>query len=404
MPRSNSNSIPVTGVIAASCTGKITNEVLKRIRPSGKRFTIRDTTVSGLLLRIGAAGAASWWIEYRNRQGQRDWHRLGTNKQFDLESAKVEARKLLGDVAKGKDPAAIKRAKKIEDRQSETRILRSFLEGPYRSDYLAAQRSGKDTEARLKAAYRPFLDKDMERFAVAAFDKHRAERLAHGVTPQTLNRDRVALMRLLRQAVIWGGIAANPLSGWKPLEIPKHEHVRFLDDDERRRLTEALESPVIAPYFKAIVILALNTGCRRGELFGLTWSNIKNRVMTVRAHTSKGNKTRHIPLNDAAMNALEAWKDLQGDVGRFNGLLFPSPKTGDTMNDVKRQWHKLMMLAKIENFRFHDMRHDFASRLVMNGIDLYRVQHLLGHSSPVMTQKYAHLQPGHLADAVKVLK
>jgi len=96
---------------------------------------------------------------------------------------------------------------------------------------------------------------------------------------------------------------------------------------------------------------------------------------------------------------LKQWKGQ----GSGEGWIFPSPKTGHRLQDLKKSWSFLLVRADIQDFRFHDLRHDFASRLVMAGIDLYRVKDLLGHASIQMTEKYSHLAPAALAEAVEVL-
>ena len=96
---------------------------------------------------------------------------------------------------------------------------------------------------------------------------------------------------------------------------------------------------------------------------------------------------------------LKKWK-AQGD---GSGWAFPNPNTGHLIQKVRRSWPSLLVSAEIQDFRFHDLRHDFASRLVMAGVDLYRVRDLLGHASIQMTERYSHLAPAALAEAVEVL-
>ena len=96
---------------------------------------------------------------------------------------------------------------------------------------------------------------------------------------------------------------------------------------------------------------------------------------------------------------MKKWKS-QG-IGK--SWVFPNPDTGERMEKLRRPWPNLMEAANIADFRFHDLRHDFASRLVMAGVDLYRVRDLCGHASVVMTERYAHLAPKALAEAVEAL-
>ena len=149
-----------------------------------------------------------------------------------------------------------------------------------------------------------------------------------------------------------------------------------------------------------MVLLSLNTGMRQGELFALAWEHIylKHATLSVLASHSKGNKTRTIPLNAEAIAVLKAIKPTHAA-----GLVFKSPKTGEQFDNVRSAWAELTAAAEVPDLRWHDMRHDFASQLVMRGAPLFTVQKLLGHSNSKMTQRYARLAPSTLADAVSLL-
>lgn len=146
-----------------------------------------------------------------------------------------------------------------------------------------------------------------------------------------------------------------------------------------------------------MVLISLNTGLRRGELFNLTWDNVNlpRRTLTVTGETSKSKQTRHLPLNDAAFAALTAWRN------QINGqsLVFPN-EAGRTFDNANKAWRHLLRDAGITGFRWHDMRHDFASKLVMAGVPLNTVRDLLGHADLNTTLRYAHLSPSHEAEAV----
>jgi len=143
----------------------------------------------------------------------------------------------------------------------------------------------------------------------------------------------------------------------------------------------------------------MNTGLRRGDLFGLTWGrvNIERKQLTVTAGTAKSGKVRHVPLNQEALDVLKRWKKYHAG-GEF---VFPGAR--GRMTHINKSWARLMQAAKLTDYRFHDCRHNFASSLVMNGVDLYTVKDLLGHSDFAMTQRYAHLAPEHKAAAVEKL-
>lgn len=133
------------------------------------------------------------------------------------------------------------------------------------------------------------------------------------------------------------------------------------------------------------------------------WGNVdaNHRTITIEGAGAKSGCTRHIPLNDQALTALKDWAAHNNP--QSAELVFPSPITGERMDNIIGAWRNLIKAANLKDFRFHDLRHTFASKLVMRGADLYTVKELLGHSSIEMTQRYAHLSPDHKAAAVALL-
>lgn len=121
-------------------------------------------------------------------------------------------------------------------------------------------------------------------------------------------------------------------------------------------------------------------------------------MLTIEGAYAKSGKTRHIPLNTEALRTLKTWRHQTP----HSASVFPS-KDGNPFNNVKKAWAGILTRAEIKNFRWHDMRHHFASKLVMAGVDLNTVRELLGHSDMAMTLRYAHLAPEHKANAVEKL-
>jgi integrase len=150
-----------------------------------------------------------------------------------------------------------------------------------------------------------------------------------------------------------------------------------------------------------IVLVALNTGMRRGEIIQLIWNNVSfdNNNITVSAETAKSSKMRKISMNKETLRVLDNWRKQSSR----SGLVFPNPANGKPLVEIKSMWVNILKDAEINNFRFHDLRHTFASKLVMKGATLYTVQTLLGHSTQEMTMRYAHLSPESTAQAVALL-
>ncbi len=140
-----------------------------------------------------------------------------------------------------------------------------------------------------------------------------------------------------------------------------------------------------------MVIVSLNTGMRRGEISNLRWADVDldQALITIHGHSAKSNRTRYIPLNDEACAALRDWRGARFD---WDGYVFPG-RFGDRLDNVRTAWERVLADAGIDQFRWHDLRHTFASRLVMKGVDLNTVRELLGHAPYQMTLRYAHLAP-----------
>ncbi|PCI58829.1 MAG: hypothetical protein COB35_12850 [Gammaproteobacteria bacterium] len=153
-------------------------------------------------------------------------------------------------------------------------------------------------------------------------------------------------------------------------------------------------------HLEPLIILAVNTGMRKGEILGLEWIHvdIEKEFLTVISGNSKSGRGRHIPLNKAAKAALVNWKnDTDSNGYVFKGI------DDKPLKDIKKAWGNLLQLANISDFRFYDFRHHFASKLVMAGVDLNTVRELMGHNDLKMTLRYAHLAPEHKAAAVNLI-
>ena len=159
-----------------------------------------------------------------------------------------------------------------------------------------------------------------------------------------------------------------------------------------------LDRAAFADHLKPLVIVSLNTGLRRGELFGLLWSDVDldREILTIQGSGSKSGRTRHVPLNAEALAVFMGWR---APMQRAERLVFPG-RNGGRLNNVRKAWTGVLEGAGIEEFRWHDLRHTFASRLAMRGVDLNTVRELLGHADYKMTLRYAHLAPEHKAAAV----
>ena len=183
--------------------------------------------------------------------------------------------------------------------------------------------------------------------------------------------------------------------------IAKALNERGIPIGSGRQMAGRPGAAVGAPKRKPMVIVSLQTGMRRGELFALTWQSVDLVAARIIVHgaTAKSGTTRHLPLNSEALAVLRGW---HGQVVDNLGLIFPG-KGSAAFNNVRRSWEGVLAAAPITRFRWHDLRHTFASKLVSASVDLNTVREPLGHSDYKMTQRYAHLAPEHKAAAVERL-
>lgn len=146
------------------------------------------------------------------------------------------------------------------------------------------------------------------------------------------------------------------------------------------------------------MLLTLNTGLRQGELLALRWADVQATHLTVRAVYAKAGRVRHVPLNAEARAVVARWRK-----SHPGGEQIVLSRFGAPLVKIRKAWLDLVAEARIEDFRWHDLRHHFASRLVMAGVPLNTVRELLGHASLTMTLRYAHLGRDHLQAAVERL-
>lgn len=393
-------------------------QLIKNLKPSEKPYEVQDTRLKGLLLRVQPSGAMSYYLVYgRGRRVN-----LGRADVITTEQARNQAKEIMAKVFAGEDPAA---------RKSANCTLGVFLEGEYADWAKVNLKTADATLKRLKGCFDEFWETNLPKITPARFERWRTKRLEQGIKPSTVNRDTTALKACLAKAEQWGYVEKSPLEKVRKIRIDDRATVRFLTADEYNKLMQALDAreekirvdrdsanvwrakrnyPLLADmrqtpfvdHLKPMVILSLYTGMRFGELTHLDWGSVDmdGPRITVHGYHSKSMKTRHIPLNAVAKDLLSSWRSMQKDT---DGLVFPG-RDGKPFDNVKFSWSTVLKQAGISKFRWHDMRHSFASQLVMKGVDLNTVRELLGHSDYQMTLRYAHLAPEHKAAAISKLE
>ena len=206
------------------------------------------------------------------------------------------------------------------------------------------------------------------------------------------------IKHMFRKAVNWGMTLANPATGVKRFPV-NDQRTRFLTGDEIQALLKACESQITSPWLLPLVTLALNTGMRQGELLNLKWEDVNLERGLITVKQGKTLRLKTIAINAPAKDALNWLSE-----NRYGEYLFMWP-WGDKIGKVTiyDAFKKACSAAQVSEFRFHDLRHTFASHLVMAGVDLVTVKELMGHVGIAMTVRYSHLVPEHKAQAVTKL-
>jgi len=216
--------------------------------------------------------------------------------------------------------------------------------------------------------------------------------------PASVNKHVGVLKHMIQKAMDWELISEDAAKRVRRVKITpeNNRRLRFLSMDQISNLLDACEKRL-----KPIVNFALNTGCRRGEILGLTWDRVDLEHGFILLDETKSGKRREIPIN-ATVRAL-----LKAIVKRPKKpkiqYVFVNPYTDNRYYDLKKSFASACEIAGISDFHFHDLRHTFASQLIMAGVDITSVSRLLGHATLTMTLRYAHLAPNHLQNAVDVL-
>lgn len=216
-------------------------------------------------------------------------------------------------------------------------------------------------------------------------------------SPATVNRYMVALGHALTIAANeWEWIHENPMRKISKLSEPRGR-VRFLDDEERERLLEACKVST-NHQLHTLVVLALSTGARHGELINLRWKDVDLQRRVITLHDTKNKERRLLPLAHYALHLMEEHNKVRNIASDW---VFPSPSRPMKPWDCRSAWLSALWKANIQDFRFHDLRHSCASYLAMNGASLAEIAEVLGHKTLQMVKRYAHLSEAHTAKVVQ---
>jgi integrase len=225
-------------------------------------------------------------------------------------------------------------------------------------------------------------------------DKEEEHKKPRPVTPATVNREFAFLKHLFNVAIRDGKTERNPVGKLKMLREPSGR-VRYLSDEEER----ALMVNLLTDEGRDRLRVLLQTGLRKSEFLGLRWKDVDLKAGVLTIPRSKHGEARHVPLT-SEVRAIISRRPRSLDA---SSLIFPNSLGNTDLHWAEKDFFEAIAAAKIQDFRLHDTRHTFASRLAMEGVDLLTIKELGGWKTLSMVQRYAHLSPGHQRQAIERL-
>lgn len=334
-------------------------------------------------------GSPYWWAVYTDATGKRVRRTTGTT---DLRAAEALESKWRAEIYQqrhwGEQP-----------KRSFEEVMTEFLR------YAQRQRSFETTQhriRRLRKSFGGFCMHDLKAKEIRAYIRERED---DGVSPSTINRELAAMSSAINHCNReheWE--LPNPVKGRMVRESEGRE--RYLTYGEIGRLVTTARQQKNGDLLADFILLAVNTGCRRNEMLGLEWGRVDlasdQPVLRLEGRHTKSGKRRTVPLNDEARNALMRRKAFCAAHCPASPWVF-ARASGERAVSVRNGFIVACKRAGIEDMRIHDLRHTAASWMITEGAPLEVVKELLGHSSITMTERYAHLAPHRVREAVNRL-
>ena len=323
-----------------------------------------------------------YWLRYSDSFGKIIRESAKTT-NFKEALAKLEdQRKAIRD---GKEPEPVKRILNYTFSQ----LAEEYVK------WCQRQRSFRSKRGFISQLVQTFGNIPLKRFTTKLIEQYQTERLQKGNKPATANRLIATLKHCMHKGYQWEMLSEETLKRIRQVKLleENNRRLRYLSKEECHALINACQGNT-----RAIVITALNTGMRKGEILSLKWDNVDLKHGFILLDTTKNGERREIPVNNTLRGVLE------GITRRLDiPYVFYDSTTGKPYKDIKTSFKTALRRAGIKDFHFHDLRHTFASHLIMAGVDITTVKELLGHKTLTMTLRYAHLAPAHKVKAVDVL-
>ncbi|MBE9395655.1 site-specific integrase [Pontibacterium sp. N1Y112] len=365
---------------------KLSESLLKRLQcSSGKRQAeYRDSLAAGLVLIVYPTGRKSFYF-FMEHEKKRHKIKLGEHPSLRLEAARQKAVDLRYQILEYGDVV-----------QTNNITLKEFVDTvfiPSRENTLRSHRTDLSRMKSIPDSLWLLPVKSISHKEIHPF----LTQLQQNLATATVNKFLHLMKAIFRQAKELGYIEESPVHGIKSLQ-ENNTLVRYLTDAQRQRLANTLKTQKLNPVHDLIYILWV-TGMRLSEARLLTFDQIDWHAGIVRIEQSKSGRSREVYLSTEALALLKE----RAMNATSTGYVFSAGDGSRPIPEPRSQWKRIKRETNIPaEFRFHDLRHDFASSAVQNGVSIYTVKELLGHSNVDTTSCYAHLSAEHLRHAVEI--
>lgn len=323
-----------------------------------------------------------YWIRYAGLDGKTVYESSKSSKLKDAENLLIERKHMIKE---GNQPV-VKKIPNITFRELADEYMK----------WAERQRAYKQKATLINQLVGIFGNYSLRHFSTKFLEQYQTERMQKGNKPATINRHLATIKHMFTKAVDWEYVEEEALKRVRKVKQleENNRRLRYLSREECQALIASCDT-----HLRPLVIMAINTGMREGEIFNLRWdTHIDLKHGFILLDITKNGERREIPINGTVRVTL------QNVIRRLDiPYVFFNPETAKPYRRVQNSFKTALRKAGIKDFRFHDLRHTFASHLVMEGVDLTTVSRLLGHKDLTMTLRYAHLSPSHNAKAVDLL-
>jgi len=364
---------------------RISKQTVDTVRPSDTDIYLWDDELSGFGLKVTPAGRKVYLVQYRlgGRKGRTRRVTIGKHGDLTPTTARAEAKRLLGEIAVGRDPASERDKAKADTTLAV--VLDQFM-----SEHVKSKRKAS-TAREYERIAKLYIVPRIGRRSISEITRQDIAKLHHELRDKPYQANRT--LALLSKFFNWAekhGLRPDGSNPCRHVEkYPESRRERFLSEAELARLGDALrtaaQEEIATPWAIAAIRLLTFTGARLGEILALKWDYVdQERGLLMLPDSKTGKKV--IRLNAPARKALEGTPRLEA-----NPYVICGKKTGQHLVNLERPWRRIRNIAHLEDVRLHDLRHSFASVAAAGGQSLIVIGKMLGHSQPATTARYAHL-------------